>query len=92
MTPQTKTTRTRETDLPPKVQAAISFIRLVIGDMTMERLNPRFGEGRVPGPLENTVYDGALLVLMEFFEAPDTRTNSAGSSIESAAESKTDKK
>lgn len=67
----------REPDLPPKVQAAISFVRLVIGDMTMDRRMGEWNERRVPGPLENAVYDGALLVLLEFFEAPDIRTEPA---------------
>jgi hypothetical protein len=72
ITPQ-KTTRSRENDLPPKVQAAISFSRMIIGGMAVERLEGRWNEGRIPGPLESAVYDGALLVLLEYFEAPDLR-------------------
>jgi|GEM_PF-3778402 len=68
-----KSTRSRENDLPPKVQAAISFSRLIIGGMAIERLEGRWNEGRIPSPLESAVYDGALLVLLEYFEAPDLR-------------------
>lgn len=86
MTTLSRPMRAREPELPPKVHAAISFIRLVIGDMAMERMGTRWPEGRVPGPLENAVYDGALLVLLEFFEAPDLRNEPACQPAENEAE------
>jgi len=88
MTMPSRVPRTREPDLPPKVQAAMSFIRLVIGDMALERQSSRYGEERVPGPLENAVYDGALLVLLEFFEAPDTRAEALSEAAESRIDAK----